>query len=165
VLDISRVSGGRVNLNVEDVDFMKVVADAIARASEESERLGVEVRRFGPAQVMGRWDPVRLEQVIANLLSNALKYGEGKPVDVEVSTDQGQVQLRVRDQGVGVSPEDQRRIFQRFERASNTSKGDSFGLGLWIVRRLVEAMGGQVGVQSEPNRGSTFEVQLPLTLG
>jgi signal transduction histidine kinase len=98
--------------------------------------------------------------VATNLLSNALKYGRAKPVDVSVETEGDRVTLTVRDRGIGISAADQRRIFQRFERAVSRRNYGGFGLGLWIVRQVVESLGGSVRVESMPGEGSTFKVEL-----
>jgi signal transduction histidine kinase len=108
---------------------------------------------------VGRWDRNRIEQVITNLLSNALKYGDRKPVRLEV-TGGLQASLIVRDQGLGISPVDQQRIFERFERASSTRNFGGIGLGLWIVKEIVEALGGTVRVESEIGAGAAFIVAL-----
>jgi len=112
--------------------------------------------------VEGVWDRVRLEQVITNLIGNALKYGKGKPVELETARDGSSAILRVIDNGIGIEAEDQKKIFERFERARGTREYGGFGLGLWISRSIVEAMGGQISVQSTPRKGSTFTVTLPL---
>jgi signal transduction histidine kinase len=111
-------------------------------------------------------DGLALQQVIDNLVSNALKYGGGNPVLVSVASEgdgtAGTCIVRVCDQGEGISPEAQARIFDRFERAVRPGEhGGGFGVGLWIVRQLVEAMNGTVEVASTPGRGSTFSVRLP----
>ena len=110
---------------------------------------------------MGRWDAGRLHQILDNLLSNAVKYGRNKPIEVIVSALADKARLEVRDQGIGVAAEDQARIFERFERAASDRHFAGFGLGLWIVRRIVEAMGGRISVTSEPGVGSVFQVDLP----
>src|SRR5262249_15350055 len=121
----------------------------------------------------GRWDRVRLEQVVGNLLSNAIKYGGGRPIDVAVSqcectcTSTGSgperlARLEVRDHGIGISAEDQRRIFNRFERAASIRSFGGLGLGLYITRQIVFSHGGTIRVESEPGAGSTFRVELPL---
>jgi signal transduction histidine kinase len=112
--------------------------------------------------VVGRWDPARLEHVIANLLLNAFKFGRGKPVRVLVERQGNRALLSVHDQGIGIAREDQERIFQRFERAVSTRQYGGLGLGLWIASEFVEAHGGRIRVESEAGRGSTFTVELPL---
>jgi signal transduction histidine kinase len=106
------------------------------------------------------WDRLRLEQVLSNLISNAIKYGQGKPIAVTVARAQGSARLQVRDQGMGISPGDQARIFERFERAASSRNYGGLGLGLWITKRLVEGMGGSISLSSAPEEGSTFTVNL-----
>ena len=105
---------------------------------------------------------MRLEQVISNLLTNALKYGPGKPIEVETARDGNLARIRVRDYGIGIEPENQRRIFERFERAVSDRHYGGLGLGLWIARQVVEASGGTITVQSAPGEGSLFSVELPM---
>ncbi len=98
---------------------------------------------------------------MTNLLSNAIKYGNGRPVDVSLETEGPLVRLRIRDRGIGIAPEDQARIFDRFERAVSLRHFGGFGLGLWIVKRIIAAHGGTIRVESEPGHGSMFVVELP----
>ncbi|HEX8698617.1 MAG TPA: sensor histidine kinase, partial [Myxococcaceae bacterium] len=107
-------------------------------------------------------DAEHVRRVIANLLTNAIKYGGGKPVRVNVEQQAEMAALTVTDQGIGIAPKDQARIFNRFERATTTRQSDSLGLGLFITREIVIAHGGTITVNSEPSRGTTFQVLLPL---
>jgi signal transduction histidine kinase len=106
-------------------------------------------------------DPFRIEQVILNLVTNAVKYGDGKSVTIRIFKDQKRVFLKVEDQGPGIAPEHQERIFERFERATNSTRTSGLGLGLYISRQIVEAHGGSIRVESKLHRGSTFTVELP----
>ena len=115
-------------------------------------------------EVVGLWDRVRLDSVIGNLVSNAVKFGEGKPINVSVSCDGSVARIVVTDQGIGIAPEEQARIFGKFERAVSERHYGGFGLGLWVVRQIVEAHGGSIRVASEAGKGSTFVVELPLSL-
>jgi signal transduction histidine kinase len=115
-----------------------------------------------PLLVTGLWDRLRLDQVVSNLLSNALKYGAGTPVGVHVASDATHVRLRVEDGGIGIPPEAVERIFGRFERAVSTRHYGGLGLGLYVTRQIVERLGGRVGVESQPGRGAAFTVELPL---
>ncbi|HLL55566.1 MAG TPA: ATP-binding protein [Myxococcaceae bacterium] len=159
LLDVSRLTSGQLELRLEQVDLAALTRDMAERFLEQLNGSSLTVRADHP--VVGRWDPFRLEQVLTNLLGNAIKYGRGRPVEVEVSGSGGQARLRVTDQGIGISPESQGRIFERFERAVSTQQYGGFGLGLWISRQIVEAMGGRIAVESEPDVGSTFLVRLP----
>jgi signal transduction histidine kinase len=107
-------------------------------------------------------DRLAVEQVAENLLSNAIKFGAGRPVRVALRSDGRTARLIVRDQGIGISEEDRARIFQRFERAVTRREHGRFGIGLWLANQLVLAMGGAIGVESEPGAGTTFTVSLPL---
>jgi signal transduction histidine kinase len=100
--------------------------------------------------------------VLNNLLTNAIKYGGGRPVHLQVEETTDDAVLTVRDEGIGIASEDQARIFQRFERATSTRQSDSLGLGLYIAKELVTAHGGTITVQSAPGQGATFQVRLPL---
>ncbi|HET8540475.1 MAG TPA: CHASE domain-containing protein [Anaeromyxobacter sp.] len=160
LLDISRISAGRLDLELEEVDFADVVREVVARFEDEARRAGCAVRLSVGGPAVGRWDRLRLDQVATNLLSNAIKYGRGKPVEVTLDAEAERVTLTVRDHGIGISAADQRRIFQRFERAVSKRNYGGFGLGLWIVRQVVESLGGTVRVESTPGEGSTFEVEL-----
>jgi PAS domain S-box-containing protein len=161
LLDVSRISAGRLELSIEDVDLSQVAADVGQRFVAEAARVGssLAVQVSGP--VIGRWDRNRLEQVVTNLLSNALKYGDCKPVEIAVEMEDGRARLIVRDQGLGIAPHDQRRIFGRFERAASSRNFGGIGLGLWIVHQIVDALGGSVWVESQLGAGSTFVVDLP----
>lgn len=163
LLDVSRISAGRLSLNREDVDLASLTRELVSRMSEELVRAGSEVRLVADAEVVGRWDRLRLEQVLVNLLSNAAKYGAGRPVTVQVEPREAGAALLVRDQGIGVALEDQERIFERFERSESAQHFKGLGLGLWITKRIVEAHGGSIRVESQPGKGSTFTVELPLT--
>jgi signal transduction histidine kinase len=166
LLDISRITAGRLEVELEDVDLAQLARDVVQRFEEEARRASCHLVVDAPAPVLGRWDRLRLDQVITNLLSNAIKYGPGEPVEVKVAAGQGRAVLAVRDHGIGIASIDQPRIFERFERAApKTAKRDygGFGLGLWIVRRVVEALGGTVRVESTLGEGSTFIVELVST--
>jgi signal transduction histidine kinase len=111
--------------------------------------------------VRGTWDRLRLDQVISNLLANAIKYGGGAPIEVEVAGVEDRARLVVRDRGIGVAPEDHAKIFERFERVAPGRRFSGLGLGLWIVRKIVEASGGSIEVDSQLGKGAAFVVDLP----
>lgn len=159
VLDITRMQAGMLRLELGDVDLAQVAREVVERFAEDGEGpCRLELRADGPA--VGRWDRARLDQVVTNLVSNACKYGDGKPVEVLVHGDADVVKLTVRDQGIGIPPESSARIFDRFERLIQSRKIQGAGLGLWITRQIVEAHGGKILVESEPGQGATFTVEL-----
>jgi len=161
LLDVSSLAAGQLELQIGPVDLAEVVAEVGARFIDEAARLGSRLTIDAREQAIGSWDRDRLEQVVSNLISNAIKYGDGKPIGVIVRAAGGQARLTVRDQGLGIAPHDQERIFGRFERAANSGNFGGIGLGLWIVKQIVNVFGGAVSVESAPGAGSTFTVELP----
>ena len=162
LLDVPRLLGGPVSLQLEDVDLAAVAADAVEAAHDDLVRSGSELRLRAGTAVVGRWDRLRLEQVATNLVVNAAKYGRGRPIDVDVSSRQGVARLSVRDRGIGIAPEDHQRIFGRFERAVSERHFGGLGIGLWVSQRHVLAMEGTIAVESRPGEGATFTVELPV---
>jgi signal transduction histidine kinase len=160
LLDVSRIAVGRFHLQTEDVDLPAMVRDVVAQFSAEIARSGAPVTLDLSDHAVGRWDPLRLEQVVVNLLSNALKYGDGKPIDIRVTADDEAARLTVHDQGVGVDVANHARIFERFERAVSVNYG-GLGLGLYITRQIVQAHGGSIRVESALGQGATFTVEIP----
>ncbi len=163
LLDISRINAGRFSLTLEVVDLCALVRDAAARFEPEALRLGGRLRVDVPEPLVGVWDRQRLEQVLTNLLSNALKYGGGRPVLARVWSEGRLACISVRDEGIGIAPEALSRIFEKFERAVSERHYGGLGLGLYITRQIVEALGGTIRVESAPHQGSTFTVKLPLS--
>jgi signal transduction histidine kinase len=164
LLDVSRLIEGRLDLRAAEVDLTELAAEAIDLLRDSAERAGSTVSLSGDSTVVGRWDRLRLGQVVTNLLSNAIKFGRGEPVDIQVTTTGDLARLEVRDRGVGVPPEERSRIFGRFERASSDRHFPGLGLGLWITKQIVEACGGAISFDSQPGKGSTFRVELPRNL-
>jgi PAS domain S-box-containing protein len=163
LLDTTRAQAGRLELKCEEVDLPALVREQAERHRQEAAHAGSTLHVSAPARLVGHWDHSRLEQVVVNLLTNAIKYGEGKPIHVSVKQlDTAAACLEVRDEGMGIEPESLERIFQPFERTREARKRGGLGLGLFIVRQLVEAHGGTIQVDSRPGRGSTFTVELPL---
>ena len=161
LLDVFRITAGRVDLAREDGDLAALVRDVAAGFGEEAAEAGCPLAVQARGPVHCTFDPGRIEQVLTNLLSNALKYGRGKPVRVAARAAGSRAVLEVEDHGIGIAPQDQRRIFGRFERAVSARHYAGLGLGLWIARCLVEAHGGTIEVRSVPEQGSTFVVALP----
>lgn len=160
LLDVSRLRLGRLELRLEETDLAAIAREALVRLGEQ----GLDVRGAVVASadpVVGRWDRVRLEQVMASLLSNALKFGQSKPVEIAVGGDGERARLEVRDHGIGIPAADQERIFQRFERAAPVHHFGGLGLGLYIAREIVEAHGGAIDLASAPGAGTTVTVTLP----
>ncbi|WNG51816.1 GAF domain-containing protein [Archangium minus] len=161
LLDVSRLAQGRLPLHLEQVDLVTIAREVIAQFSDEAARAHCGVELWAGPPVVGCWDRVRLEQVVTNLLTNAFKYGAGRPVHVRVWMEGGVARLSVRDEGIGIAPEHRSRIFGKFERAVSERHYGGLGLGLHITQQIVHALGGSIQVESEPGRGSTFTVELP----
>jgi PAS domain S-box-containing protein len=161
LLDVSNISSGPLALELEDVDLTALVREVVTRFEAQSLKANCPVEVQAPGPMVGRWDRMRLDQVVTNLLSNALKYGPGKPVHLRVETQEGRVTLTVRDEGIGIHPEHLSRIFDKFERAVSERNYGGLGLGLYIVRQIVEALGGSITARSSPGEGATFEISLP----
>jgi PAS domain S-box-containing protein len=161
LLDVGRVRSGAMHFELEEVDLAEVTRDAAARLAPEITRSRCPLSLIANGPTIGRWDRSRLEQVVTNLLDNALKFGRGKPIEVSVSTAGSMAQLSVRDQGLGIPHDRQSEIFAPFERAVSARHYGGLGLGLYIVRRTVEGLGGTVELESAPGKGSTFTVKLP----
>lgn len=161
LLDVSVIASGRLSMAVEQFDMADLVDEVVRRFHDAGQ--APNLHYAGVKGVVGAWDRSRIDQVATNLISNALKYGAEKPVDVELRRDGDTAVLVVRDQGIGISKEHQYRIFERFERAVTGRAFSGLGLGLYIVREIVAAHGGRIEVESEEGKGSTFRAYLPLT--
>jgi len=163
-LDVAQISSGRLRLELEPVDLRELTQDVVGRLADDLSWAGCayDVRTAGP--VVGNWDRLQLDVVITSLVSNAMKYGAGRPVHITVSGTDRIGLVIVRDEGDGIDPDQQERIFEKFVRLGpSDSRGPApgLGLGLWIVKHIVETMGGTVSVHSEPGEGATFTVSLP----
>jgi signal transduction histidine kinase len=161
LLDVSRMSMGQLRLSPAPMDLTELVRDVVERTSAAAEQAGSVLTLHAEEPVRGVWDRMRLEQVVSNLLANAVKYGRGKPIDVSVREVDGRAVFMVRDHGIGIAKDDQRRIFNKFERAVSETHYGGFGIGLWIVAEIVHASGGTIRLESEPDQGATFSVSLP----
>jgi two-component system OmpR family sensor kinase len=166
LLDVSRITSGKLALSRMPVDVRRVVHQVVENFRPIAEHAGCDLMTELPddLELAISGDPLALEEIVDNMVSNAIKYGQGKPIMVSahIGPRVGIVTVEVRDQGTGISEVDQRRIFERFERAVSVGeRKGGFGVGLWIVRQLAEAMGGKIEVLSEAGAGSTFRVSLP----
>jgi signal transduction histidine kinase len=162
LLDISRLSSGKFQLNPTTVSISSVISDVAADFAVHAEAAGSVLSIFIEDDIVGLLDRTAVEEIAENLISNAIKYGSGKPIDVTLLRAEEYLSLQVRDRGLGISAKDQERIFERFERLMTGRPTVGFGLGLWVVGQLTGVMGGTIAVESDPGDGSTFTVRLPL---
>lgn len=162
LLDASRLRSGRLVLSLEDVDLSALVREVARRFEPVARRTGCSLEVEAPVPVVGRWDAQRLEQVVTSLLSNALKFGAGRPVRLRVEEEGGLARLMVRDDGIGIAPEHLPNIFDRFSRGVSERHYGGMGLGLFLTRHVVHSLGGEVVAESIPGQGATFTVRLPL---
>jgi PAS domain S-box-containing protein len=163
LLDVSRLRAGKMVLERQPTDLSQLVAHAVRRFRPEFAKSQCPFQFISREPVWGNWDPNRIEQVVINLLSNAIKYGAKNPIEITVTKTQDKALLQVRDYGIGISKEDQFKLFHRFERAASIKNFSGFGLGLYISREIVKAHGGEIQLSSEPGKGSLFTVELPLS--
>ena len=156
MLDISNIDSGQLKMHKIEFDLLDLIQKSVANFDSTS----IQVISSGPVLICA--DEYRIEQVIENLLSNALKYGKGLPIQIEIKKTSTEVQIIFTDHGIGISDEDHSRIFQRYERAVDANKISGLGLGLYIAKNIVEAHRGSIQVSSELGHGSQFRVVLPL---
>jgi PAS domain S-box-containing protein len=165
LLDVSRLSTRDLHLEREQTDLAEIARDVISRFEDAAGEVGTRIELDVSGPTFGHWDRSRMDQVLTNLVGNAVKYGAGAPITVSVSSGgSGHVRLTVRDDGPGIPLEHQERIFGQFERAAASENVPGMGLGLWLVRRIVTAHGGTVTLDSAPGQGASFKVILPIGL-
>lgn len=162
LLDVGRLRAGKMELQRESVNLRDVVEEVVSQLGNEAARSGSAVIIRSDVQPVGCWDRTRVGQVVTNLLSNALKFGGGRPIDVVIRQERSIAVLSVTDRGIGIAPDALRGVFEPFERRVSVRHYGGLGLGLYIVKSLVTAMGGEIDVASQVGAGSTFTVTLPL---
>jgi len=163
MLDVTRLRSGSLTLQPKPMDLAALARHVVENLAQQIDAAGCAVMLDAPEPVHGSWDEFRIEQVATNLITNALRYGGGNPVHIRVSRCDDWANLVVRDEGMGIAPADQQRIFEQFERTeASRSKAAGLGLGLYITRQIVLSHGGQVEVCSRAGEGATFTVRLPL---
>jgi signal transduction histidine kinase len=161
LLAVSRIAAGWLPLELSELELGELVREVVGRFELDLERSRCPVVIHASAPVVGCWDRSRLDQVVSNLLSNAIKFGAGKPIGLVVDEAAGMARLRIVDQGIGIEPTQQEQIFERFGRAVSVCHYGGLGLGLYISRQIVEAHGGSLRVESLPDAGAIFTVELP----
>ncbi|HEY0193963.1 MAG TPA: HAMP domain-containing sensor histidine kinase [Kofleriaceae bacterium] len=162
LLDASQVSEGHLDLAPEHCDLVAVTRTVLAAAGRGLASSRCQVELDAPdVPVIGWWDPMRLEQILGNLLSNASRYGAGGPISIRITATAATAQIRVSDHGIGIAAADLPHIFERFARARNVGRSAGFGIGLWVVAEVCRAFGGTIAADSVVGEGATFTVTLP----
>jgi two-component system OmpR family sensor kinase len=162
LLDIARLTSGNFRLSLAMVDASAAIGEVVADFTSFAGTAGSQLSISSEAGISGLFDRTAIEEIAENLISNAIKYGCGRPIHVQLAASEGELCLRIEDHGLGISAENKNRIFQQFERLMTDHSTTGFGLGLWVVGQLVDAMGGRVEIDGRPGQGSTFTVRLPL---
>ncbi|GAB6388467.1 hybrid sensor histidine kinase/response regulator [Stutzerimonas marianensis] len=162
MLDVSRIRTGKLSIRPTPVDLCKLTANVVENFAPQMEASGCALLFQRPEPVIGVWDEFRIEQVLANLLTNAMRYGAGKPVHVALGQQGEQAWIEVQDHGIGISRKSLERIFCQFERAEGSESSAGLGLGLFIAEQIVKAHGGRIEVESEEGQGALFRVLLPV---
>jgi two-component system, OmpR family, sensor kinase len=164
LLDVSRIESGNLRLEPRAIDISALVLTIAQNHETLAFRSGSSLQVDVERGIVGELDPLAVEQVIDNLLSNALKFGAGQPVTIHLRSDGQAARLDVQDRGIGMAVDQQERVFGRFEQVMTHHRGSGFGIGLWVANRLVQAIGGRITISSRLGEGSTFTVIFPLTL-
>jgi signal transduction histidine kinase len=164
LLDLSRIRSGQFQLDLEPVDLCDVVREVAVRLNQDATTAQTPIELELPETLIGDWDRSRVDQIVTNLVGNAIKFGRNSPVTVRITADaaHGCARLSVTDHGPGIEPGLQQQIFEPFKRGVTSKQYEGLGLGLYIVRSVVSQLGGSVRVTSAPGCGATFTVDLPL---
>ncbi|VTU33109.1 Signal transduction histidine-protein kinase BarA [Variovorax sp. PBL-E5] len=163
MLDVTRMRSGALSIEPKPIDLSALAQRVMESLAQQAEAAGCAIGLDAEDGVDGTWDEFRIEQVLTNLLTNALRYGGGRPVQLSVRQTGDSAQISVRDQGIGIAPEDHARIFEQFERTDDSRKhAPGLGLGLFITRQIVRLHGGEIMLESRPGEGALFRVSLPL---
>ncbi|MEO5970925.1 MAG: HAMP domain-containing sensor histidine kinase [Bdellovibrionia bacterium] len=162
LLDVSKIEEGSLTLKREELDLEKLVREVVEQLRYLLRQANCELSLKEENPVRGSWDRLRIEQVVTNLLLNAIKYGAGKVIEVVISKRDDRARLTIRDYGIGIAREDQQKVFEKFERAVPVTAYGGLGLGLFIAQQIVKSHGGTIQLESEPERGALFIVELPL---
>ena len=161
LLDVTRITSGRLTLNFEDVEMVETIKEVAERYTVQLQKAQSVLLLDVVDSLVARIDRIRFEQVLINLLTNAIKYAPGKPITISLRSVDDKIILKVIDQGEGILPDDQKKVFDRFERANSHAAQGGLGLGLYIVKQIITAHNGTIEVESQQNMGTTFTIELP----
>ncbi|MDP3758378.1 MAG: HAMP domain-containing sensor histidine kinase, partial [Candidatus Daviesbacteria bacterium] len=154
---------GRMDLKPENTDLVAITKQVTESFSEILKKDKNKIKIQAKSSVLGKWDKSRIEQVVTNLISNAIKYGNGKPIEIKIFKSGNQGKFIIKDQGMGIPPHEQKVIFDLFKRASGPGEyKKGLGVGLFITSQIVKIHDGKIKVSSIPAKGATFTIELPL---
>lgn len=162
LLNVSLITTGRLELETEKADLTQITKDVVERFQPRAGQEGYKIEMFPAESTIGIFDRLRMEQAISNLISNAMKYGNKKPIEVTVEKQGTHARITVTDHGIGIPQEQKERIFARFERAVNHKSYQGLGVGLYITAQILKAHQGNIEVDSKQNKGSTFILSFPI---
>lgn len=162
LLNVSLITTGKLDLELEELDLTELVRNVLEDFSQKLEKDNYEVILNAGEPVVGKWDKVRIEQAVSNLISNAIKYGKKRPIHITVSKKETIGRMVMRDEGIGIPASELKRIFALFQRAVSPNDYKGLGVGLYITNQIVKAHGGHLAVTSKEGKGSTFTMDLPL---
>jgi signal transduction histidine kinase len=163
LLDSCEIDAGRPLIEREKTDLRGIVDDVVQAFAEQATRAGSALVVSVPGSVLGYWDPLRLEQIIGNLVDNSIKFGPGKPIHIDGEVTDGRARLSVRDEGPGISKEDEEHVFDQYWRAGGEVRNlGGLGLGLYVAKEMANAHGGTLTLETTPGKGATFTLELPL---
>lgn len=162
LLDVSRITSGKMIIEVEDFDLSGLTKEVCERFRQNPLGPALSFEYFLAPRIQGAWDRLKIEQVVTNLITNAIKCGEGRKIEIHTALQGGKAVIQIKDNGIGIKEEDQQRIFDLYERAVSPMNFGGLGLGLYIVKQIVEAHGGTISVESMLGEGSMFTVKMPI---
>jgi PAS domain S-box-containing protein len=162
MLDVSQMAAGKLKLDLAPCDLSDVVRDIVERLSEDASNAACELRLTLSGGIVGQWDRFRLDEAFSNIISNAIKYGAGHPIDIQLQASDENAVLVVEDHGIGIAPDDLSRIFGRFERTVASKNYGGLGLGLYIARQIIEQHRGSIRAENRPCGGARFVIKVPL---
>ena len=162
LLDVTRIQQGQITFHFELVNLTQLVHELVDQLSDQFRSAGTPVEILKSEPVSATCDRFRIEQVVTNLLTNAMKYGNSKPIQLSLFREGATAKIKVQDSGIGIAKKDQNFIFERFERAIDSTNISGLGLGLFISHQIIAAHQGRIDVESELGQGATFTVSIPI---